>query len=182
MRDRPPFPNITRDALLRANEEWGVNCGPAAVAAVMGMTLDQVRPHMGDFERKRYMNPTLMYEVLDRIGRPYRRIGPTYPDFGLARIQWEGPWTAPGVPIRVRYRHTHWVGWCRNSRYGLSAVFDVNAIGMGIHHFGVHPFGGGGGWLCYADWSTKLVPWILKECEAEANGRWHVTHGIEVEP
>jgi hypothetical protein len=177
-RDRPPFLPFSLEDACRAAEEWGANCGPAAIAAVMGMTLEQVRPYLGEFERKGYTNPTLMFETLDRIGRPWRRIGKAAPSFGLARIQWEGPWTEPGVPARVAYRHSHWVGWCRRSRYGDEAVFDVNALG-GPRVSTRDRFDG---WVCYAHWSTLVVPFILANCEPKANGRWHVTHGIEVEP
>jgi hypothetical protein len=54
-----------------ANDVWGCNCGPGALAAITGLTLDQVRPHMGDFERKRYTNPTLMFAALKSIGARY---------------------------------------------------------------------------------------------------------------
>jgi hypothetical protein len=46
----------------RAYDEWGANCGPGALAAIAGLTLDKVRALMGDFETKGYTNPTLMYE------------------------------------------------------------------------------------------------------------------------
>lgn len=50
----------------RAYDAWGCNCGPGAIAAIMNMRLDAIRPLLGDFERKRYTNPTLMWEILDR--------------------------------------------------------------------------------------------------------------------
>jgi len=52
----------------RAADLWGMNCGPGALAAVCGLTLDEVRPHMGDFESKGYTNPTLMFAALKSIG------------------------------------------------------------------------------------------------------------------
>jgi protein gp37 len=69
----PPFPRFSAADVERANAEWGANCGPAAIAAIMGMTLDEVRPHLGDFESKHYTNPTLMFAVLDRAPKflPY---------------------------------------------------------------------------------------------------------------
>ena len=33
----------------RAQEEWGANCGPGAVALMLGWTLDEIRPYMGRF-------------------------------------------------------------------------------------------------------------------------------------
>lgn len=156
----------------RAHDEWGANCGPGALAAILGMTLDEVRPHMGDFERKRYTNPTLMFDALDAAGASWRRVDrdrpPGYwPRWGLARIQWEGPWTAPGVPMRVRYRHTHWVGSALVN--GRTGVFDINCINNGS------------GWVSSPEWRDIVVPYILKECVPRADGRWHITHAIEVD-
>lgn len=155
----------------RAYDEWGCNCGPAAVAAICGLRLDEVRPHMGDFEAKHYTNPTLMWQALDSIGVTWAHVRPAveWPLHGLARVQWEGPWTRPGVPARAAYRHTHWVGAASDSVRGVG-IFDVNALGNGS------------GWCSIEDWSSKLVPWILEECVPRADGGWHLTHVVEVMP
>jgi hypothetical protein len=161
----------------RASDEWGCNCGPAALAAVTGRSLDDIRPLMGDFERKRYTNPTLMLECLKRTGVRFWWNTTTIPVFGLIRVQWEGPWTKPGVPVRVRYRHTHWVA-IKNPESASIAnptqphtnadIFDVNALNSG-------------GWIAYRDWATILVPWLLGECVPKASGNFHFTHFVEVE-
>lgn len=157
----------------RAFDEWGCNCGPTALAAAVGLTPDQVRPHMLGFEKKKYTNPTMMFEALDSLAGAgfiarwksvtFRGIGQgmVTPEFGLARIQWEGPWTAPGVPLRVRYRKTHWVA------VNFDKVFDVNAMWCG-------------GWVQYDRWVRDVVPVILRLCVPKANGKWHITHGIPV--
>ena len=165
-----PLPRFSADDAQRAWETWGCNCGPGAIAAVMGMTLDEVRPHMGDFERKRYTNPTLMWEVLGRIGRPWRKLRAPldWPQHGLVRIQWHGPWMKDGVPMAARYRQTHWVGGARLPGRGIG-VFDINAISAG-------------GWISLKAWSETLVPWILDEAVPRADGTWSLTHVIEVEP
>lgn len=164
--------------LEEAHEAWGCNCGPGALAAILGLTLDQVRPLMGDFEQKRYTNPTLMLESLRRAGArlSYRggHLDPAdMPNYGLARIQWEGPWTQPGLPMRARYRYTHWVGSCRidqpRAGRGRLGVFDINCMNSG-------------GWVGFDDWSDAIVPNILKQCVPRADGKWHVTHAIEVTP
>lgn len=156
----------------RANDEWGANCGPGAIAAIMGLTLDELRPNLGDFEKKRYTNPTLMWSVLDRIGAKWRLEKPPveWPNYGLVRVQWEGPWTAPGVPARVAYRHTHWVAAQRDESRDDDevGVFDINAMNVG-------------GWVSAHDWANLLVPWLLKECEPKASGTWHFTHVVEIE-
>ena len=166
----PPLLNFSEADANRANDAWGANCGPGAIAAVMGMTLDGIRPHLGDFESKGYTNPLLMGHALRSIGRPWRRISQkplSWPEYGLARVQWEGPWTAPGVPERVRYRHTHWIAACADYTHG-TAIFDINCIRVG--------------WVSLEVWREKVVPWLLSECEPKADGNWHLTHAIEVAP
>jgi hypothetical protein len=146
------------------------------VAAVLGITLEQLRPHLGDFEHKRYTNPTLMYQILRSLGaawvpivrtKPDRRQIIAWPRLGLVRIQWEGPWTAPGVPTRARYRRTHWIG---ASLRGGVGVFDVNCLNNGS------------GWASLYDWSSVVVPHILECCHPTANGAWHQTHVLELAP
>lgn len=153
----------------RAFDTWGSNCGPGAIAAVMGMTLDEVRPHMGDFEKKRYTNPTLMFDALNSIGRPWRKMRAplTVPSWGLIRVQWHGPWMAEGVPIAARYRHTHWIGGAKGD--GQILAFDINCMEVG-------------GWVTWKNWGEILVPNLLKEAVPRADGTWSLTHVIEVEP
>lgn len=155
-----------------AAEEWGFNCGPAAVAAICGLSIDELRPHLGDFESKRYTNPTLMWAILKRLDRPYSVQwntpgGEVWPSWGIARVQWEGPWTAPGVPIAASYRHTHWVGVKGSNRSDIG-IWDVNCLTNGT------------GWVSLEEWTSTLVPWLLKECHPRADGRWHLTHSVEV--
>jgi hypothetical protein len=167
-----PKPRFTLDEAQGAVDKWGFNCGPASICAVIGMTPDELRPHLGDFEQKRYTNPTLMWDILDRL-HVIRRIRSlasnvprlAWPDWGLARIQWEGPWTEPGVPLRARYRHTHWVAAC--SIEGEQSIFDVNCMCIG-------------GWVPLSEWVEHVVPWLLGECEPKAGGRWHITHSVEI--
>lgn len=163
-------PRFTLADAERAGDEWGFNCGPAAIAAMNGLTIEELRPHLGDFEQKRYTNPTLMWSILRSVGARWRvRKGGQWPEYGLVRVQLEGPWTAPGVPIAARYRHTHWVGsmllldGCEEQN-----VFDINCICLG-------------GWVPLAEWSSYVVPWLLKQAEPKASGAWHPTHFVEIE-
>lgn len=160
-----------------AHDQWGANCGPAALAVVAGLTLEQVRGFLGDFEQKGYTNPMLMFDSLRRLGLQWRNIkgldvpfgdpGVPWPKFGLARVQWCGPWTEFGVPPRVAYRHTHWVASQHSGPGGQQFVFDVNCMRVG-------------GWVPESEWSGQVVPWLLGECEPKANGKWFLTHVIEV--
>lgn len=166
-----------RAELERAHDAWGCNCGPGALAAVLGLRPDDVRPHLPGFERKRYTNPMMMLEALlalqvDQLWRPLKPMPPhpdMWPAYGLARIQWEGPWTAPGVPMRARYRQTHWVGFCR-AYNGDVGIFDINAMDD-------RP---GSGWCSLWDWSAEVVPWLLKEAVPRASGHWHATHFADI--
>lgn len=184
--DMPPL-NFDAAMADHAAETWGANCGPLALAAVMGLTPDGVRPHMGDFERKGYTNPTLMLAALDSLGVVYAKsaLGDraggarcTYlgwPWYGLARIQWEGPWTKPGVPMRARYRYTHWVGVATKAINDV-VIFDCNAMGCPT------PAEPCDGWTTAQAWARIIVPAILAAGYPRADGQWHITHAIEVRP
>jgi len=136
----------------------------------MGLTLDEVRPLILGFEDRRYTNPTMMQGALRRLGAKWSNPAPViWPIHGLVRIQWEGPWTKPGVPARVAYRHTHWVAarTVVKPRFSIG-VFDINAMNSG-------------GWIPLKEWGEVLVPWLLQECEPKATGRWWLTHVYEIE-
>ncbi len=157
---------FTEEDADRAHAEWGANCGPGALAAIMGMTLEEVRPHLRDFEQKHYTNPTMMNEALRSIGRPWKKIGAVWPRYGLVRVQLEGPWTNPGVPMRARYRYTHWIGaqiWTNSV-----GIFDINCVNNGT------------GWCALNDWSSIVVPWLVGQYK-RASGLWHITHALEIE-
>lgn len=151
---------------------WNFNCGPGALCAILLLTPSEIRPKMGDFEKKGYTNPSLMREILKNCGatwtQTYRGDSPApmpVLNYGLVRVQWGGSWTKLGVPMRARYRHTHWVG-VRNQ---TTEIFDVNAMCVG-------------GWLDYQEWAGQLVPWLIGECCPKSDGTWWPTHAMEVQP
>ena len=166
---------FTEEEANKAADEWGFNCGPAALCAVLNLTPAELRPHLIDFEQKGSTNPSLMFAVLKALNIDHRCSYRSdvaesaqlnaWPRFGLVRIQWGGPWTKPGVPKRVRYHKTHWVA-TRGQSYDLE-VFDVNAMRDG-------------GWLPFRVWSERLIPWLIKECVPKADGTWWPTHGIAI--
>lgn len=163
---------ITAEAAQRAWQEWGCNCGPAALAAVLRLTLDQVRPHMIGFEAKRYTSPTMMWAALRSAGARFSYRGGNlghdgWPLYGLARIQWGGAWLKPGVPPAAAYGRTHWIGVNARNRDDIG-IFDVNATSNGS------------GWCPLADWIEFIVPHILAECIPRHDGTWFITHAVEV--
>ena len=163
---------FTVDDAQAAADAWRFNCGPGALCALLDMTPTEIRPHLRDFERKGYVNPTLMRQILDDLRVSYRwEVVPTqYPpinlwlDNSLIRVQWAGPWTDPTVPMVARYRHTDWIA-CRHNRTVEPEVFDINATCIG-------------GWMFVNEWVNQLVPWLLQECEPKADGRWWQTHRV----
>ncbi|WP_422928633.1 hypothetical protein [Singulisphaera sp. PoT] len=148
-----------------ANRSWGCNCGPAALSACVGFTLDEVRPHLGDFERRGYMNAAMMQAAVGHAGfciKPARP-GWAWPEHGLARIQFGGPWTQPGANPKWASVHTHWVASKRPSA-GIEGawVYDVN-----------------GGWITFEDWVNDLLP-LLGKSDKRADGTWSLTHIWEI--
>jgi hypothetical protein len=161
------------DEAIAAGEAWGANCGPGALAAVLGLSLDAVRPHLVGFDAKRYTNPRMMRAALDSLKVQYDwtvRHNRAYlpPIYGLARVQWDGPWTKPAVPVAAAYRHTHWIGSRLNSDADRQEIFDINCICVG-------------GWVSFSEWQHKVVPWLLKQVEPKATGEWWLTHLVEVQ-
>jgi hypothetical protein len=159
----PPLRFTEADA-NDANDAWRFSCGPAAICALLGMTPDEVRPHLGNF--RGWMNPTQMGAALNRIGKPVKLWrdgdGDGFPPDADAiwRLQFEGPWMAPNVPVAARYKHTHYVAFNAESL----RVFDVN-------------------W-CFWHLRSVWVPMLrdlIQDETPKAFGTWHVTHAWEVQ-
>lgn len=154
------------DAAQAAAESWGCNCGPSALAAILGKTLDDVRHacEAAGFAERRYMSPTMMAKAVPLAGGRIVSRNEGHHNFarhGLNRIQWTGPWTAPGANPKWAYRQTHWVAsWdCVEA----TIIFDIN-----------------GGLLVRDEWEARIVPEILKECVPRNDGGWFVANKWEV--
>lgn len=148
-----------------AYEQWGCNCGPGALAAILDLTLDEVHAHIRGFDEKKYTSPTMMLDALKSLNANFKRIGTDWPSYGLVRIQWHGPWMDVGVPIPARYRQTHWIGTCL--REDDRGVFDINCMNNGS------------GWVSFWNWICVIVPHISANIK-RANGVWSITHGVEI--
>lgn len=171
--------------LERAHAEWGCNCGPASLAAICNLTPDEVRPHFPTF--KGWTNPAMMITAVDRVCQNRRRRTPTrdghgidWPRYGLALIQWEGPWTEPCAPARERWakidraKRTHWVGVKELSeQVSISGerdigIWDINAFQDPCN-----------GWLEKDIWDGSIVPALTADIK-RASGGWYVAHAIDV--
>lgn len=178
-------PRFSLVDLDRALLSWPVSCGPAAFAVICGLTLDEAHVHFPGF--RGWCNPTQMRDALVSAQQQHdirwnvvtanakrESARPDWPSYGLACIQFDGPWMASEVPVRVRYRYTHWVGVQTLSERALAsgerdlAIWDINAFAQC-----------GSGWLEDRIWRAAIVPLITADIK-RASGGWHVTHAIEV--
>jgi hypothetical protein len=137
----------------RAAKEWGCNCGPTALAFATRRHIEAVKDAIPCFTEKGYTSPTMMKAGLANLKVKYRAmlcarnadslLGELDQSLSLVRIQFTGPWTAPGMNPKWAYWHTHWIAaWREVSSMMLSAtVFDVN-----------------GGIRLLTDWEDKILP------------------------
>jgi hypothetical protein len=164
--------DFTRAEMFAAHEFF--NCGHSALCAVTKLKPEKVIPHLRNFDKKHYTNPSMMQQAIVELGysftRVYRCLGrgrarnPKYPEHGLVRIQFDGPWTASGVPVADRYYHTHWIA------IDGEQVFDVNAIDYG-------------GCMRMSEWQEVIVPYLFQYepfGNSAGNGTWWPTHCWEV--
>lgn len=144
----------TAEDSIRAESEWKATCGPHSIAAACGLTLDQVRPFISNY--KGWMSPMQMADTLRSLGKFKSCKTPLKTSVlcnGINRIQWEGKWLDPGVPVRIAYFHTHWV-----------AHFD-------------------GLVLCTACEPTKIIKeedWRDFLLNSEPKSPFHITHHYEL--
>jgi hypothetical protein len=150
---------FTQEEMVRAWDEWQANCGPIALAFACRLKPDGVRHAIPDFDKKRYISPTMMRKALENLGRPF---APTYSldpflgDVCLTRVQWTGPWTKPGANPKWAYWHTHWVATWKDNTAKL--VFDIN-----------------GGIMTHDRWEREIVPLIVASIPL-ADGKYAWTH------
>lgn len=136
-----------------------LNCGPCALAALLGRPVVSVRDWFPAYPLKPWCNLLGMCAALDAAGVPYQRCSPggkNLPAKGLAFLQWEGPWLAPGVPIGAAYQRCHWIGVVGEM------VYDVNARE----------------WVPRTEWEADVIPHLIAHTP-RATG-WHTRAGIEV--
>ena len=155
---------FTQEDADRAYDEWGVNCGPSALAAIMGMTLNEVRPHMRNFERKHYTNPNLMNAALRSIRRPWRNIGANARATALRAFNGK----ARGRALASRCAPAIAIPTGSASIKPTTGIFDINCMNNGT------------GWCSLDDWVLVIVPHLTAQYP-RATGSWHITHRIEIE-
>jgi len=174
-RGAPPTAFDIEDA-TRLCRSVGANCGPGALAGVTGISLDAAVAILPGFVSKGYTTETMLRCGLDRLGLRWtapsiafddygiQRCG--WPRYGLARVQWDGPWMRH-ARVFDRLPHSHWIGVAAR-RDGDVRIFDHNAIAVG-------------GWIPLQEWDHGLRPWLLQAAEPLASGRWWLADICEID-
>lgn len=167
---------FTGEDIAAAAKAWRCTCGPVAIACVLDLTLDEVRPFLGS-DYKGWMSPTQMVGALRRAGvsirehdrtRLYRPHGPrqwgcpVLATYGITRIQFDGPWLKPGAPPAAAYHYTHWVASSTNAPDGCADAHDNNW-----------------GWMSFGGFFANMSE-LAKEIP-RASGEWWPTHMYEID-
>lgn len=171
-----PTYSFTQEEAQVAFEKWGCNCGPSALATMLGISLDAAHVAIPNFDERKYTSPTMMKEALEQLGVKFTdRKSEDKHDvarYGLTRIQIEGPWYG-----RFAYHRTHWVGSMRYSVGGLSPLTpDSPAQPLQEH---TYVFDINGGWLTFDDWNARIMPQVIAMYK-RATGDWSATHRWEL--
>lgn len=137
-----------------AYEQWGANCGPCALAAALGRSVNSIRHMLPNFPTKGFVNSPDMKAALLTYGVGFRATwGGAWPARGLVLIQWGGH---ERKPPRAQFLHTHWIA------VEGDLVFDVNADQL-------YP---------RATWDKVIR--VLSQQERWGDGTWFVKYVIEL--
>ena len=58
---------------LSAQADWGMNCGPGALAGVLGLSPEEIRQHLSDFPDKQYTNEIMLEAALEDFNINFRK-------------------------------------------------------------------------------------------------------------
>lgn len=101
-----------------AHEKHQAMCGHGALAAVLSKPVMEVMPY---FDKGGWVNVPIMKQAIEKSGHRWTRCSkPGEGQEAVILLQWEGPWTKPGVPAAAACKHRHWVA----TRRGL--IWDIN--------------------------------------------------------
>ena len=118
-----------------AHDDWNAMCGHYSIAAATDSPLEDIRT--AGVPLKGWMSPTMISNTLVALKIPLRRfllkdegfhdasyiLGLNNINSGsILRIQWEGSWMNPGVPIGAQYQRTHYIA-CKDGTI-MDPAFD----------------------------------------------------------
>jgi len=149
------FPDFIPWDVEIARLNFGANCGPSSLAAILGKEVCRVMCYFPHFEYSRWTNLTQMRRAFDEAGYSVKVRRCELPTHGVALIQWLGPWTKRDFFSRWSLIHTHWVAVSENY------VFDHTECK----------------WQTLEEWSGQVAPRFIENIP-QAHG-WAVKYGVE---
>jgi hypothetical protein len=142
--------------MMEARRAFGAACGPGALAALLSIPVRVVCLDLFSRDLRdgiAWINIPRMQRALADSGRvsTCRSLGNSWPEHGLAMIQWQGPWMRVAV---LACTHRHWVA----VNGGL--IWDANLED----------------WVPRPEWEA----FINANLPEKASG-WALSHGYEIE-
>lgn len=113
----------TVDEANHAHDTWNAMCGHFSIAVATGFTLEEIRTCGIPINPGGWMNPTMISATLRSLSVSHHKVPVTQTpeeEFKLLehlklaavlRIQWEGSWLNPGVPVGAAYQRTHYIAY-----------------------------------------------------------------------
>ncbi len=138
-----------------ARYNFGANCGPVSFAVATGRQVCRVMQHFEHFETKPWTNLTQMRRAFAESGVATVTHRREWPHYGVALIQWLGPWTKFDFFAGWSLLHSHWLA------VDAAWVFDHTEMR----------------WMSRDEWAGTVAPLFLEEIP-HATG-WAVKYGVE---
>jgi hypothetical protein len=154
-RHRPVF--IPWDLEI-AGINFGANCGPISFAVTVEREVCRTMKFFPHFNYSRSTNLTQMLRAYREVGYEIQINKCELPEFGVALIQWTGPWTAKHFFSRWSLFYTHWIAV--KDRW----IFDHTV----------------GEWLEFSQWENEVTPDFISQIP-RATG-WAVKYGVGLIP
>ena len=144
----------------------GANCGPGAIAGMVGSTPAYVAKMMSPkLQKIKGTTETMLRDTLTDLGVSWHDTTPGWVEYGIVRIQFDGAWMHSSNPF-AKYYESHWIGVCSHVPK-KPVVFDINAIKMG-------------GWTSLRDWTQHVLPRLLPPLDAGGTGGWFISDALEI--
>ena len=97
----------------------GVNCGPAAFAALTARNILDVIDLFPQYPERPWTSRTQMKSALKSSNLSWEAVNNAFPENGVCLVQFKGPWSNYSYRL-AQVRHSHWIAVKRGF------VYDVN--------------------------------------------------------